>query len=279
MCPFEGSGGLSKPAIDVQAGVWTLDAKSMRLDLEQIWMDSKTVLPDWPAGFEDWLQMLHPDDRQEAGRQMERLLEGRAEQVAFSARVIYGEETEPRWSLIRGRPSARDDAGEVTVVSGIWLDMEDARRTSEDLAKSQKRFETFTDLTPVAIMIHRDGVWTYANRAAVSMLGYDRDELVGMPFWHIVHPADRELVRDRGEARRRGRTPPPAYEMRVVTAGGDVRWADLRARGLEDGSVLIAAADITERRRSGRTRDVLLEIARKAHSLESVADLYPEIIA
>jgi PAS domain S-box-containing protein len=244
--------------------------------LEQAWMASEEDLPEeLPEDFDGWLQMVHPDDRPEAVRQMERLLGGDSGQAAFQARILHGEEY--HWSVVKGRVSARGADGEATEVSGIWLDIEDAKRASEDLASSQRRFETFTDLTPVAIMIHRDGVWTYANRAAVSMLGIPRSRLVGMPYWHIVHPEDREMVRSRGEARRSGGSPPAAYQMRVVTGTGEVRWADLRATALEDGSVLIAAQDITERKRSGRTRDVLLEIARKAHSLEAVGELYPEI--
>ena len=276
--PADGSVGPGK--MGYQAVVWVVSTADMNLRVENSWTNPGVrIPPEWTGSLDDRLKLVHPDDRRAARERMEGLMSGEAEAAALELRVKVGGSY--RWSLVRGSPSARDDEGRVTEVSGIWMDIDDLKRAEEELAASERRFRTFTDLSPVAVMIHRDGVWTYVNREAVRMTGYRESELIGSPFWRIVHPGDREMVRARGTARGRGENPPSAYQLRIVTREGRTRWADLRAQALQPEQgltpVLVSAQDITDRKRVELTREVLLVIARKAHTLNSVQALYPAI--
>ncbi|MGM0627747.1 MAG: PAS domain-containing protein, partial [Candidatus Fermentibacterota bacterium] len=276
--PVDGSIGSGE--MGYQAVVWAISTADMNLRVESSWTNpGLRVPPELTGSLGDMLELVHPDDRRAARQRIESLMSGEAEAAALELRLKVAGSY--RWSLVRGSPSARDEDERVTEVSGICMDIDDLKRAEEELAASERRFRTFSDLSPVAIMIHRDGVWTYANRTALRMTGYDESEMIGMPFWELVHPVDREMVKARGLARRRGEHPPDSYQLRIVTRDGSIRWADLRARALEPEQgvvpVLISAQDITDRKRVELTREVLMEIARKAHTLDSVQDLYPAI--
>ena len=44
----------------------------------------------------------------------------------------------------------------------------------------------------------------YVNAAACDITGYTREELLGIPFWHLIRADYQALVRERGMARQRG---------------------------------------------------------------------------
>ncbi len=48
-----------------------------------------------------------------------------------------------------------------------------------------------------AIVIVQDGMLKFANRVAVDVLGYPRDEIASRPFNEFIHPDDRRLVYER----------------------------------------------------------------------------------
>ncbi|MFZ6772649.1 PAS domain S-box protein [Undibacterium sp. SXout7W] len=89
--------------------------------------------------------------------------------------------------------------------------------------------------------------WTYVNDLAVSMLGYTRDELIGMNMYQLLPPEHRsaarvqflpnilnnKLVRE---------------EIRLLKKNGDVVAVEMNAALLPDGSFYGSCRDITERK-------------------------------
>jgi len=64
------------------------------------------------------------------------------------------------------------------------------RRQAQDaLRESEQQFRGVFDATTDAILIFTtDGVITYANTAACSMYGYEREELIGLSAEKLIHP-------------------------------------------------------------------------------------------
>lgn len=123
-----------------------------------------------------------------------------------------------------------------------------ADRPSEPLVRWMGQL---ADATATAIVVHRGGPFLFVNRAACELTGYSEAELRRMPFWHLAHPDDRELLRRRGVARSHGERVANRYELRIVHRSGEVRWVDLSAGMVDwDGepAVLGTAYDITEAR-------------------------------
>ena len=120
------------------------------------------------------------------------------------------------------------------------------------LAENAKNIEEFLDATSAALFVYQGSGFRYVNPPCERLTGYDRDELLGMNFWFLVHPDFQEYVKERGFARQRGELPPSRVEFKIVTKGGEERWVDFSARTIEfegKGAGLGTAYDITDRKR------------------------------
>jgi len=125
--------------------------------------------------------------------------------------------------------------------------------SEQALHESEERFRTLAETTDCAIFVWRK-MLLYVNPALCAMSGYRADELLNLTNWEvIIHPDDRELVRERGLARLRGDVVPQHYEFRIVTRDGEHRWVDFSAGRIHyngEPAVLGTAFDITERKRA-----------------------------
>ncbi|HAK60332.1 MAG TPA: hypothetical protein DCO77_08105 [Nitrospiraceae bacterium] len=101
------------------------------------------------------------------------------------------------------------------------------------LRESELKFRTLARTTSAATFIHRGEKYLYVNPAAEAMLGYTLDEFLATDFWAVIHPDHQEMVRERGRGRIRGAAPPPRYELKVITKGGEERWGIMSAGPIE----------------------------------------------
>ena len=139
--------------------------------------------------------------------------------------------------------------GQLQEVFGIFRDITDRKRSETALRNSEAQFRVLAETVASAIFIHQDEFIRYTNPTAERITGYSAQELVGMRFWEIVHPLDRDVVRERGLARQRGEIVPARYRFRILTKTGELRWADFTASRIEyrgRPAGLGTAFDITE---------------------------------
>ncbi|HEY7411586.1 MAG TPA: EAL domain-containing protein [Vicinamibacteria bacterium] len=181
---------------------------------------------------------------------------GARDVASVSARTRDGREMEVEMHL---RAGTRRGAAFVSAV------FREAATASSD------HFHALAETLTAAVMIYQDDVIRYANHAASVITGYPREELVGACFWELAHADQREMVRQRGQARQAGRPTLPRYEARLLTRQGEERWVDLTATSiLYEGrpAGLAAAVDITEARLAeGAMRE---SDRRMRHILENV---------
>lgn len=119
------------------------------------------------------------------------------------------------------------------------------------LEESEALFRSLALSTSSAIFVYRGDKFIYLNPACEVLTGYPLEELRHIPFWQIVHPEDREMVRDRGMARQRGEQVPNHYEFRILTKNGQTRWLDFTATLIQymgQPAGLGTAFDITARK-------------------------------
>ena len=96
----------------------------------------------------------------------------------------------------------------------------------------------------------------YVNPAAEKITGYGQKEILGMPFWNVIHPEFRDLVKKRGLARQQGKPVPKRYEVKLLHKNGEEHWVDFTATMIEFNrrpAVLGTGIDITERQRAEET--------------------------
>ncbi len=166
--------------------------------------------------------------------------------------------------------------GKPVGVQGIARDITDRKRAEQDLRESEAKFRAVTETAASAIFIIQDERYAYVNPASEQISGYARAELLGMPYWKLSPPEEREMVIQIANARLRGEPVPARQELRLIRKGGEERWVDFTATVIEfrgSPAILGTAFDITERKRAEQDLQV-----QKAY-LEQLFDSAPEAIA
>jgi PAS domain S-box-containing protein len=150
------------------------------------------------------------------------------------------------------------------------------------LRESEARFRALAETSTASTIIHRGGKFLYANPTVRDTTGYSHDELLKMEFWQLVHPDDRELVRERGRARASGKDVPGEYEFKVVTKNGDERWVSAAAGHINfegEPAIIATLFDVTDRKRAEEEKVKILEqrILEEERHLEEKGSIMMEL--
>jgi two-component system, sporulation sensor kinase A len=79
----------------------------------------------------------------------------------------------------------------------VYRDITDRKIAEAALRESEERYRSLVELSPEAIVVHREGKIDYINPAGAKMIGNTRvDELLGKSIIDFVHPDYRESVRN-----------------------------------------------------------------------------------
>ncbi|HHN81295.1 MAG TPA: PAS domain S-box protein, partial [Methanomicrobia archaeon] len=127
-----------------------------------------------------------------------------------------------------------------------------SNRAHEALRESEHMFRMFTELAPVAIMIHMDERWVYVNPAAEKLIDRLEHEIVGSSIWDIVHPDHRGLIERRRDDWLHGKPERDEVELKI-NCEKDIKWAGMKVRPItynNKKAFLVVAIDITERKKA-----------------------------
>jgi PAS domain S-box-containing protein len=131
---------------------------------------------DFMANPQVWLDMIHPDDRTVAEQSRRDLqAKGRAE-VEYR---ILRPDGSVRWLCDR-KALLRDQAGRAVRAGGIITDVTQHKLTEQALRGSEQRFKVLFEMAPDAYFLtDLKGTMLDGNRAAETVSGYAREELIG----------------------------------------------------------------------------------------------------
>lgn len=129
-----------------------------------------------------------------------------------------------------------------------------------------------------AVVVYNGDTFHYLNEALCELTGYDRSELLGMPASALLHPGDRERLREyqfyrydsRDPAEPDRAWPPTRFEARLITRDDDIRTCEFRVRvvDLDDEQATLAVVrDITDRAANEH------DLVRRRDELKSLAGL------
>ncbi len=132
------------------------------------------------------------------------------------------------------------------------------QQARQDLEASAQRFRTLLEhtLQGVAILQGNPTHFAYVNQRMTEIFGYSAEEFSALgpeEMWRLVHPEDRDLVRQRALTRLEGQVVQPRYEFRILRKDGGVRWVEVFSALTEHcgrPASQIAYIDITERKRA-----------------------------
>ena len=114
-------------------------------------------------------------------------------------------------------------------------------------------YRTLSDTSPQAILVHRDHVPCYANRALAELFGYENEEevLELASSLALADPAEHDHLRALARARVAGERPPERYELRCRRKDDSLFWAEVIANPVPwdgDAGVQVCFTDVSRRR-------------------------------
>jgi len=86
-----------------------------------------------------------------------------------------------------------------------------------------KLLKTLADRSRVGIYIVQDGKFRFINSVFGNYVGYSKKELLGMNSLNLVHPEDRDMVRQKAVEMLKGKRRLP-YEYMYISKSGETKW-------------------------------------------------------
>jgi two-component system sensor histidine kinase/response regulator len=217
-------------------------------------------------------ELVHREDRKLAWQRFRERLHGAEVSHRQEYRAVR-KDGSTRWLEIfasaieyRGRPA----------LHVAFIDITERKLAEEALRESEERFRQFFENEPeYCYMISPQGLILDANRAALSRLGYRREELVGEPVQSIYAPEYSAKMRKLFDAWKRTGVLRD-QETVIQTKEGDRRAVLLSSSAVrdKDGTILHSVSvqrDITERKRAEEA--LRRSEQEKALILETVSEL------
>lgn len=178
------------------------------------------------------------------------LREGRVCRVVLKN---YKKDGTPFWNELSVSP-VRDEEGQLVNFVGVQKDVTERRQWEERLQESEERFRATFEAAAVGMAhVATDGRWLRVNGKLLEILGYPREELVGLTFQDITHPND--LSKDLEHVNRMvlGEIETYSIEKRYFRKDRSRIWVNLtvsmvRARSSESEYFVSVIEDITERK-------------------------------
>ena len=136
----------------------------------------------------------------------------------------------------------------------IARDITERMRAELDLRRSEAKYRTVLEQSPIPIAAHRAGRGVFANEAHRRMFGYSsHEEVTRLDMDDMVAPESRAVVQDMISRRSRGLPAVSEYEFVALRRDGStfpvsVKWAPIE---LPDGpATLLFHIDLTEAKRA-----------------------------
>ena len=236
-------------------------------------------LPSGSLDGNGWIEMVHPNDRAEAGARWGAALQsGETYQMEFRLRRADGNY---RWHLARAIP-IHGPQNKIERWIGTNTDIDDERQTShalialnttleqrvaEQSAERDRLWQTSQDLL---VVVTPDGIFKSANPAWTSILGWRPDEVIGKHHLQFVHPDDQSS--SQGALDEALDTLLPNYENRYRHQDGSYRWIAWIAAS-ENNLVYATGRHITAEKEAAAQLALAQEALRQSQKMEAVGQL------
>jgi len=189
-------------------GLWLWNIRDDELWATEKWRRLFGFAESEPLDIGQWLQVVHPADRERMKQRVQHVLEHGGGEHESEYRITRPDGS-TRWIAGYGGVEL-DERGKPAFVRGVSRDI-----TGRKLA--EEKFQLVLDAAPNAmIMVDSAGVITFANASATTVFGYSLSELIGRHIETLIP----ERFRDRHVGDRKGFLSEPS--SRAMGAGRDL---------------------------------------------------------
>jgi PAS domain S-box-containing protein len=181
-----------------------------------------------------WEKLVHPDDREEAVRAVERALSDEDGGFEGQWRVTWSDGS-VHWLLGRAWVM-RDQAGQPERLIGVNVDISERKRAEDALHESQKQLVLALDSSKTAMfdwdVVQKRGMWNPQMAAIYDF--HPKNEYITADEWsRLFHPDDRSrLVHEAERVWKEGDE--FTFEFRTVRRDGEIRWVLSHGRIVRD---------------------------------------------
>ena len=145
------------------------------------------ALEQMPLTYPDWLQLIHPEDREMVEQRVNATLDNyQSYSYEVEFRIVWPDGS-IRWLAARAKVE-RDAQQRPIRMFGSNIDITEKRQAQADLQLSEERLHHLIDLLPLQIFAtNAEGRFILANQATADAYGLSVEELVGK-LQQEVHP-------------------------------------------------------------------------------------------
>ena len=149
----------------------------------------------------------------------------------------------------------KDVKGEPKAFIAITRDITERKKAEHELSESEKKFRSLVENANDAIYIITSDGFQYVNSAFERLTGFISEQVCGeaFDFWNIIHPDDVKMIKEREDARRKGKEVPSRYEFRVLAKDGKTKIVEPATVHIgEKGEIKVMGIlrDVTDRKQA-----------------------------
>lgn len=117
--------------------------------------------------------------------------------------------------------------------------------------EQEKLYQTLVENANDAIYIVSESHFEFVNPAFEKLFGYKKEEICdkNFDFMRLVAPESRDLIKERGNLRSKGKDIPSRYKFKAITKDGEIRNVEVTTVNIGKGKVRVMGIlrDVTER--------------------------------
>lgn len=142
--------------------------------------------------------------------------------------------------------------GKIAGFVAIARNITERKQAEEALRKSEEKYRILAENAMDGIYIISPDGFEYVNPTFEKICSYKEDEICSKDFnfYGLIYPEDREFIKEREEARKKGKRLPPQYSFRILTKEGKLKYVEVNTVPLPEKKVRILGIlrDITEQK-------------------------------
>ena len=248
-------------------GIWDWDVPNNKLT----WDDSMFTIygihdGDFSGVFEAWSSMVPEEDRQYAVGEIQAALRGERE-YDIVHRIVRPDGT-IRFIKV-GSKAYFDDNGKPLRIIGTNVDITDLKHAEDSL-------RSLIEWTPVATIVHREGVIIYANPVAIRMFGATSEQdLLEKPFLDLIHKDFHQISLARKSITDQG-IRIPMIEYIFLKPDGTIFYGEIQSTNFEyegNRAHISCIIDISDRKKVEEEKHTLEHQMQQTQKLESLGVL------
>ena len=168
----------------------------------------------------------------------------------------------------------RDRHGGPIGVRAVVRDITEQDKAEEALKESEERYRRLVELSPDAIVVHRDGKFIYVNPAAIKLWGASGPEdLIGQSILKVVHPDFHQHVKERVDYIQEFQRPTELAEQKCLRLDGSEIYVEVTGLPFSSegkSAVLAVFRDVTEKKQA---REALRKAEKRLRTVVASASL------